>query len=151
MNGFRWFCIVVFFWFLPLSAMGADFINNGDGTVTDRETGLIWQQTESCCQSQRLARRYCEEMIFAGHADWRLPNVKELESIVDDDTNHPAINTEFFPMTVSTQYNFFDFWSSTAYAGDTHYFWRVLFQTGDLDHYAAEEHESAVRCVCGGE
>ena len=145
---FKWVYTVALLWAWPLSVMGSDLIDNNNGTVSDRETGLTWQQTENCCSGQRLARNYCEALVLAGHDDWRLPNIKELESIVDDEANHPSINTVFFPLTAT---NILGFWSSTAYAADTHYFWKVNFETGDLNHYSVEEEELRIRCVRGGE
>jgi len=61
-----------------------DFHDNGDGTITDRATGLIWQKADSgkpLNWEQALA--YAEGLTLAGHDDWRLPNAKELQSLVD--------------------------------------------------------------------
>ncbi|MDK9723177.1 MAG: DUF1566 domain-containing protein [Rhodospirillales bacterium] len=61
-----------------------DFMDKGDGTVIDRATGLTWTKADSgrgLDWGQALA--YCEALAFAGHDDWRLPNAKELHSIVD--------------------------------------------------------------------
>ena len=61
-----------------------DFHDNGDGTVTDRATGLIWQQADSGqTQNWQQALAYAKHLKLAGHDDWRLPNAKELQSIVD--------------------------------------------------------------------
>ncbi len=61
-----------------------DFADNGDGTITDQATSLVWMQTDSGMEldwSDALA--YCEDLSYAGVNDWRLPNAKELQSIVD--------------------------------------------------------------------
>ena len=56
----------------------------GDGTVTDRATGLVWQQADSGqTHNWKDALGYCEDLTQAGKNDWRLPNAKELQSIVD--------------------------------------------------------------------
>jgi len=61
-----------------------DFVDNGDGTVADRATGLTWMQADSAePMDWPRALAYAEGLIFAGHDDWRLPTVKELQSIVD--------------------------------------------------------------------
>jgi len=61
-----------------------DFVDNGDGTVTDRATGLAWQQMDSgTTYDWQGALSYCEGLALAGHDDWRLPNAKELQSMVD--------------------------------------------------------------------
>lgn len=152
MGPLKWFCwLILFALIFPMAAMGSDFVDNGNRTVTDRETGLMWQQDENCCSAHWLALSGCENLTLAGHTDWRLPNIKELESIVADDRDHPAINKTFFPMTLTTQYNLFSFWSSTANASNTHYFWKVHFATGALTNTSADEEGNAYRCVRGGE
>lgn len=61
-----------------------DFADNGDGTVTDRATGLMWQQADSGkALNWEEALAYAEDLTCGGHTDWRLPNAKELQSIVD--------------------------------------------------------------------
>lgn len=67
-----------------------DFHDNGDGTVTDRATGLMWQQGDSGdTHDWQGALAYAEGLTLAGHDDWRLPNAKELQSVVDY-TRSPA-------------------------------------------------------------
>ncbi|MCP4155816.1 MAG: DUF1566 domain-containing protein, partial [bacterium] len=100
-----------------------DFKDNGDGTVTDRATGFMWTQRDSGRgMNWKDALEYAESLIYAGYDDWRLPNAKELQYIVDysrspDTTDSPAIN----PILVTTSiineagkkdYPFF--WSSTT-------------------------------------
>ncbi len=61
-----------------------DFVDNGDGTITDRATGLMWMKRDSGrTMNWQQALKYAENLEYAGHSDWRLPNVKELQSIVD--------------------------------------------------------------------
>ena len=61
-----------------------DFVDNTDGTITDRASGLMWMKTDSGkTMNWKEALRYAENMNYAGYDDWRLPNVKELQSIVD--------------------------------------------------------------------
>lgn len=61
-----------------------DFVDNGDGTVTDRATGLMWMKNDSGRPvNWEKALEYAENLEYAGYNDWRLPNVKELQSIVD--------------------------------------------------------------------
>jgi hypothetical protein len=59
------------------------FIDNGDGTVTDTSTGLMWEQNGSTIGTWQDAFSYCETLSFAGHNDWRLPDINELQSCVD--------------------------------------------------------------------
>ena len=61
-----------------------DFVDNGDGTITDEATGLMWRQDDSGYETNWVeALAYCEAMDYAGFGDWRLPDAKELQYIVD--------------------------------------------------------------------
>ena len=107
----------------------SDFHDNGDGTITDRATGLIWSEADSgrgMNWQDALAwvqKKNAER--FLGHDDWRLPSVKELQSIVDytrspDTTHSPAIDPVFTCTTITnedhqTDYPFY--WSATTHAG----------------------------------
>jgi hypothetical protein len=73
---------------------GTRFVDNEDGTVSDTCTDLAWQKdtadvdgdgqsTDQDGTTWCNALAYCENLSFAGHDDWRLPNVRELQSIVD--------------------------------------------------------------------
>jgi len=86
-----------------------DFVDNGDGTITDRATGLTWQQGDSgSTLDWEGALATCEALDLAGHHDWRLPNTKELQTIVDY-TRIPAIDP-VFSMTDPSSW----FWTSTT-------------------------------------
>jgi hypothetical protein len=66
--------------------MGTRFIDNGDGTVTDGETDLVWQKDQAPERITWLeAQEYVQQLNeagFAGHSDWRLPNNQELTSLM---------------------------------------------------------------------
>ena len=59
-----------------------NFIDNGDGTITDRSTGLMWQKDRSTSLQWDEALAYCENLTLANYTDWRLPNLNELRSDV---------------------------------------------------------------------
>jgi cytochrome c553 len=87
------------------------FTSNGDGTVTDDVTGLMWQQQIDYELRPWLgAIEYCEDLELAGHDDWHLPNVKEGVSIIDYNRFEPTIDETFFPNTPSDRF----FWLSTS-------------------------------------
>jgi len=103
-----------------------DFHDNGDRTVTDRATGLVWQQADSGKgMNWQEALAYAEGLTLAGHDDWRLPSVKELQSIVDysrspDTTQSAAIGPMFKATPIRNEGGKPDFpcyWSSTTHAG----------------------------------
>jgi hypothetical protein len=99
------------------------FVGNGNGTVTDNATGLTWQKADDgIARDWESALDYAENLNLGGHSDWRLPNAKELQSIVDytrcpDFTNSPAIDPIFNTTSIfdtdgiAGQYPYF--WSST--------------------------------------
>jgi len=76
------------------------FENNDDGTVTDLASGLIWQQQDdNVDRSHAAAISYCQNLALAGYNNWRLPEAKELLSIIDFRNSSPAIDEHFFPNT----------------------------------------------------
>jgi hypothetical protein len=103
------------------------FTDNGNSTITDSRTGLVWQQQDDATtRTWETAITYCEGLALAGQSDWRLPNIKELRTIVDNAKNSPAINTTYFPNTQSSNY-----WSSSTDALYTGlYAWTVTFYDG---------------------
>ena len=106
-----------------------DFHANGDGTITDRATALMWSKPDSgqgMNWQDALAwvqKKNAEK--YLGHDDWRLPSVKELQSLVDytrspDRTHSPAIDPVFTCTTITNEayqpdYPFY--WSATTHAG----------------------------------
>ena len=93
-------------------------------TVTDDATGLIWQQDDSRSgMNFSAALDYCESLTLAGRSDWRLPNAKELQSIVDysrsPDTSDSAAISPLFSTTAITneagQTDYPYYWSSTTH------------------------------------
>ncbi|MGP6086699.1 Lcl C-terminal domain-containing protein [Antarctobacter jejuensis] len=90
------------------------FTENGDGTVTDTATGLMWQQADDGTRREWAeALAYCEALELGGHADWRLPDSKALQSIVDyDRTSLPAIDPVF---AITQDSDTLDFWTSTTF------------------------------------
>lgn len=117
------------------------FIDNLDGTVTDTTTGLIFQQADDdVARTWEEALAYCEDLVLGGQASWRLPNARELGSIVDRTTYDPAIDAVYFPGTEG------DYWTSSTFVLDPPYGWYVDFHDGLL----LEELKTVplhVRCV----
>ncbi len=96
------------------------FRNNGDGTITDLNTGLTWQQTPSSSSfSWQEAANYCDSLGLAGYSDWRMPTLKELFSISDFSQGWPYLNTTYFDLAGSTVSKDEQYWSSNYYVGVT--------------------------------
>ena len=67
------------------------FIDNRDGTVTDRLTGLDWTKDAGAVKPWPEAFDYVKALTTGGHSDWRLPNAIELQSLIDDSRAYPAL------------------------------------------------------------
>jgi len=118
----------------------ATLTHNAD-IVSDSLTELQWQDNETPARMNwESAIDYCEALSLGGHTDWRLPNKKELLSIVDYSSYEPSINTVFVH-TISSNY-----WSSTTSASYPNYAWLVDFKVG-LTPGAPKSHSGHVRCV----
>jgi hypothetical protein len=131
-----------------------------DGTVTDRETGLMWSvcvegmKGKNCNKGQALELSWAGALTylpalnsdegFAGYKDWRLPNIRELATLAELQCSQPAINLEIFPNTPSTH-----IWSSSPYHFYTHYSWYVDFESGQIT-YAERIKPKQLRLVRGG-
>ena len=125
------------------------YLNNGDGTITDLTTKLMWKR----CSEGQLglecnsgtdvftagdpvdfdwdeSLQYIENLNssggYAGYSNWRLPNRKELESLVEESCFSPAININQFPNTPNSFY-----WSSSRYPSNTIFAWGVSFGDGN--------------------
>lgn len=135
--------IACFLLFACVNVMAGDFTDNADGTVTDNNTGLMWQKSEPGELVWENALTYCEGLSLSIYDDWRLPNIKEIESIIDDNMDNPAIDTNFFPDAYTSNY-----WSSTTDANGSWNAWRVHFLDGFVD-CISKTNNFYVRCVRG--
>ena len=121
-----------------------DFVDNGNETITDKATGLMWSKNDSQKGLDwKEALTYAEGSELAGYSDWRLPNIKELQGIVDYDfapgakdtsKEGPAIDPIFKTSEITNENNDMDypyFWSSTSarfQKGKPYYYaWYVAF------------------------
>lgn len=145
------------------------YTDHGNGTVTDNNTGLMWQKcsvgqnNDATCSGtaayynwyqasgtynasyNSTSKNVCGELRVGGYSDWRLPTKKELMSIVDYSVPYPGptIVGAYFPNTVSSGY-----WSSTPGAYYPSYAWYVHFGNGG-DNYFNKYNYFYVRCVRG--
>jgi hypothetical protein len=71
--------------------------NNGNGTITDIITGLMWQQLDGGEMTIDNAITYCNNLVLGGYSDWRLPIPIEAFSILNHQNNNPAMNINYFP------------------------------------------------------
>ncbi len=152
------------------------YVDNGDGTITDLNTGLMWEKKIPGMGLHQPGKIYSwsysnfEETIwdwldevnaeggtgFAGYADWRIPNIRELQSIVNyeivADGQHPTVDSVFDtcwpPCTVCSCTEPYPYWSSTSYAKDPTKAWYVHFAVGEV-HIGLKTLAHWVRAVRG--
>lgn len=115
------------------------YTDHNNGTVTDNETGLMWQKCTLGLSGQNCETGTSAELTWQAalelansnsdftYDDWRLPNQKELLSLVENSCRNPAINATVFPNTRSDWY-----WSSTPTFGDDNNTWGVGFDVGEV-------------------
>ena len=132
----------------------SDFTLLEGGTVVRHETtGLEWHRcpegmawSGGSCTGTASAMTWHAALTHAdGVSGWRLPNVKELRSIVERCRISPAINQQVFPDTPSSS-----FWSASPSAGNSGLAWRVFFANGN-DHWDYKSYSYRVRLVRGGQ
>jgi hypothetical protein len=131
------------------------FVDNGNGTILDKQTGLTWQKCsfapgqDSLCALAATTHNWttavnnCNNLNLASRT-WRLPNIKELMTILDSTVpSAPTIDTSIFPSTDPSPY-----WSSTTGAPSTIYAWDLNFSNGSIT-YNFKTSSFRVRCVSG--
>jgi hypothetical protein len=148
------------------AAVASRFTDNGNGTVTDNLTGLIWLQEGNCIQFfsgdpavsnarpwvaalaavAQLAGGHCGLADGSAAGDWRLPNLRELQGLVD----YSQIDPTLLPGHPFSDTLFGFYWSSTTVADFTNYGWLVDFHNGDV-HYKVKSESYYVRAVRGGQ
>jgi len=125
----------------------ADFTKTGD-VVTDNHRGLMWQDDLSASTTAMTwqdAISHCEELTLDGHNDWRLPNIRELDSIVNSRKVDPAIYSAFENTSLDNYY-----WSSTTDAQERSVAWGITFHHGASaadSIVTSKDGDNAVRCV----
>lgn len=123
------------------------FTNNNDGSLTDRVTGLQWQQGDGGEMLWDNAHGYCDALVLAGKDDWRLPNLHESFSLLNHNTFNPAIDSAF--TKTAAEY----WWATELLAGDTTRAWAINAGGGAGPHPKTETISAGgtkrfhVRCV----
>lgn len=142
---------------IPANTPTEQFIDHGDGTVTDTKTGLMWAKCpeglsgSDCATGSAITHNWQEALnlastsVFADYNDWRLPNINELLSIIERQCANPAINLLVFPNTPASF-----FWTASPY----YYLGNIAsghdFKYGD-EYGHGKIDANRVRFVRGGE
>ncbi len=144
--------------FDPLNTPTTDFVDNKDGTVTHKKTGLMWQRCSigqtwngtTCTGSaskMTWSKATKQTSTLAGQNDWRLPTQNELKTIIEYNNVNPAINLSVFPNTPGDG----AFWSASVLADDPGYAWIVFFNNGSMFDADKNDNDDEVRLVRGGQ
>jgi hypothetical protein len=146
-----------------------NYTDNGDGTITNNTTGLMWEKLSSDGSIHDYRTTYTWYTAFtakiatlnsgggfAGHTDWRLPNVNELQSIANYGAFHPAVDAVFSTscpanctVTTCSCTQSWYYWSSTTYQNSPTYAWLLSFADGVVVEYF-KSISFYVRAVRGG-
>lgn len=145
---------------IQASTPTAQFSDHNDGTVTDTQTGLMWKRcsegqawdaVNATCANEagsytwqaalRLAATV-NSTGFAGHTDWRVPNVKELRSITERQCFAPGINATVFPATPTAFY-----WSSSPSTSNPSFAWTIGFGQSNYSNRISVTTQFSVRLV----
>ncbi len=128
-----------------ISLPSLHFKDNGDGTIADNYTGLIWQKVQNpVTLTWEEALGYAAGLSLAGKMDWRVPNIRELQSLNDEKLVMPSFNKIFFPNILSG-----NFWSSTSQVNATTRAWDLNVDYGIVS-YSDKTIRENVLCVRGG-
>ena len=135
------------------------FKDNGDGTVMDNLTGLIWLKNANCFGRKTWmdALLECAGLVGDGSScglsdnssegDWRLPNVIELQSLIDYGNVSPALQSGHPFTNVNTQHGY---WTSTSYSHNADAAWYVGMCNG-YTFFGYKDEETYVWPVRGGQ
>ncbi len=123
---------------LDLFALFEEITVSGKVIVKDTATGLEWTKEYATNKTWQQALDYCETLSYGDYSDWRLPNIEELKTLIDDTIYGPAST---FPGMSSNS-----FWSSSSLVSNTSNAWSVNFNYGNVYYYNKTNNYYA-RCV----
>ncbi len=109
------------------------FTDNGNGTITDNNTGLIWQKSDGGEMTYESAVLYCDNLVLGGYSDWRLPTPAELFGILNHGRLNPAMDTIYFTKTLAEYW-----WSANKQTDDSTKVWVTNSGGGLGSHPKAE-------------
>jgi len=135
-----------------LTGLTVSFTDNGDGTITDNRTGLVWEKLARDGSIHEYSTEYTWHTAatkiaalnggggFAGYTDWRLPNISELQSLANFGAMAPAVDAPFHTgciaactVTTCSCTQFSRYWSATSRQDNPTFAWNVSFTHGVVE------------------
>ena len=121
------------------------YTSNGDGTVSDSQTHLVWQKDHNGADVDLpTARAYCDSLILGGKTDWRLPTLVELDSLTDFARASPPVDPNYFTSVSKV------FWTATVHPVGTDDGPGAVWSIGETGGFWPGAGPGRVRCVRGG-
>lgn len=127
---------------IPNNTPDNRYINHNNGTVTDKNTGLMWKQCieglsgiNTCTTGSPSyytlikSLEFAEGQLFAGYSDWRVPTLTELKSLIAQHCLAPSVNIALFPNDPASYV-----WSSSLSVNNAKNAWYVIFNNGYADN-----------------
>ncbi|WP_027185371.1 DUF1566 domain-containing protein [Desulfovibrio inopinatus] len=122
-------------------AQQQSFTDNGDGTVTDNITGLVWAQDDDGeGHTWYEAVEYCDALTLGGFSDWRLPTTNEFINLADFSRYSPPVPPYFYFTTGW-------YWTSNSVASDDSLAWKIGFNATLDQHHTSKTSYYRIRCV----
>ncbi len=119
-----------------IGSFANDFVDNGDGTTTDKTAGLMWQKSGSpTARSLKRANFYVNKLNkdkFAGYSDWRLPTIEELASLSRRDKSNGLHINRVFDKNQKTCWSSDEGPPDGGISGDPPQFWHINFREGKI-------------------
>jgi hypothetical protein len=118
------------------------FTDNGNGTITDNLTNLVWQKVPNTnAINWENALLYAESLVLGNDTNWRMPNIKELQSLNDEGFVNPSVNSSIFNNIGVKKY-----WSSTTQQNQSANAWYWNTQFG-ITTYDPKINTNYIICV----
>ena len=126
-----------------------DLIDNGDGTIQDKLTGLTWEKKTEGIETVTYAEAlsYCENLVLGGSDDWRVPTRPEYSTVLNYNVVSPALGRDIFPGEPGVG-DTSSYWTTSEYHDNASQVWKIKIAFGLIDK-TSKTGSIKIRCVRG--